>query len=57
MRITQASLNNQRVYRVLLISSAERFSTALQALLPERRYSPVTIVTNAAAGRRSRRTC
>ncbi|WP_295363491.1 ANTAR domain-containing response regulator [uncultured Pseudoramibacter sp.] len=53
MRITQASLNNQRVYRVLLISSAERFNTALQALLPERRYSPVTIVTNAAAGRRA----
>lgn len=53
MRITQASLNNQRVYRVLLISSAERFNSALQALLPERRYSPVTVVTNAAAGRRA----
>jgi AmiR/NasT family two-component response regulator len=53
MRITPSSLKIQRVYRVLLISSAERFNTALDALLPRRLYDPVTVVSSTAAGRRA----
>ena len=43
----------ERVYSVLLVSSAETFNTSMQALLPESKYSPVCITSSISAARRS----
>ena len=36
----------KRIYSVLIISAAEKFNTALAALLPESKYSPVRTVSS-----------
>ena len=36
----------KRIYSVLIISAAEKFNTALAALLPESNYSPVRTVSS-----------
>ena len=42
----------ERVYSVLVVSAAENFNTALTALLPESRYSPIHTVSSISAARR-----
>ena len=46
------SLEN-RVYSVLLVSSAEKFNTATKAMLPESGYNPVAVVTDIATAKRA----
>ncbi|MBQ6322185.1 MAG: ANTAR domain-containing protein [Lachnospiraceae bacterium] len=43
----------ERMYSVLVISSAEKLNTALLGLLPEIHYQPVKTVTNVSAGKRA----
>lgn len=42
----------ERVYSVLVVSSAEKLNTALSSLLPEARYAPVQTVGNVSAAKR-----
>ena len=42
----------ERVYSVLVVSTAEKLNTALISLMPESRYSPVRIVSGISAARR-----
>ena len=42
----------ERIYSVLVVSSADNFNSAFIALLPESKYSPVTIVSNISAAKR-----
>lgn len=43
----------ERVYSVLIVSAAENFNTALLALLPESKYSPVRTVPSISAAKRA----
>ena len=43
----------EKVYSVLIVSSAESFNTALSALLPETNYSPTHFVSNISAAKRA----
>lgn len=43
----------ERVYSVLVVSAAENFNTALSALLPEARYSPVHMKASVSAAKRA----
>ena len=43
----------EKVYSVLVVSAAENFNTALSALLPETKYSPIHIVSNISAAKRT----
>ncbi len=42
----------ERVYSVLVVSTAEKLNTALKAMLPESHYSPVLFVSNVSAAKR-----
>lgn len=42
----------EQVYSILLVSSAENFNTALSALLPESKYTPIHIVSNISTAKR-----
>ena len=42
----------EQVYSILLVSSAENFNTALSALLPESKYTPIHIVSNVSTAKR-----
>lgn len=42
----------KRVYSVLIVSSSEKFNSSLSSLLPESKYSPVHIASNASAAKR-----
>ena len=42
----------ERVYSVLVVSSAEKLNTALVSMLPETHYSPVTFANSVSAARR-----
>lgn len=42
----------ERIYSVLVVSSAEKLNTALVSLLPESHYSPVRFATNISAAKR-----
>ncbi|MBQ8974963.1 MAG: ANTAR domain-containing protein [Oscillospiraceae bacterium] len=42
----------ERVYSVLVVSTAEKLNTALASMLPESRYSPVHFVSNISAAKR-----
>lgn len=43
----------ERVYSVLVVSSAEKFTNSLLTLLPEPRYSPVHVVGSISAAKRA----
>lgn len=43
----------ERVYSVLIVSAAENINTALAALLPESKYSPIHTVTSISAAKRA----
>lgn len=43
----------ERIYSVLIVSAAENLNTALCALLPESKYSPVRIVSSISAAKRA----
>lgn len=43
----------ERVYSILIVSAAENFHTALSALLPETKYTPIRIVSNISAAKRA----
>lgn len=43
----------ERVYSVLIVSSADKFTGAVQSMLPEYRYSPVRTETSVNAARRA----
>ena len=43
----------ERIYSVLIVSAAENLNTALTALLPESKYSPVHVVSRVSAAKRS----
>ena len=42
----------EQVYSILIVSSAENFNTALSALLPESKYTPIHIVSNISTAKR-----
>lgn len=42
----------ERIYSVLVVSSADRQNDALASMLPESRYSPVSFVSNISAAKR-----
>ena len=42
----------ERIYSVLVVSSSEKLNTALLPLLPESRFSPVTVVSSISAAKR-----
>ncbi|MBR5742802.1 MAG: ANTAR domain-containing protein [Clostridia bacterium] len=42
----------ERVYSVLVVSTAEKLNTALVSMLPESHYDPVQIVSNVSAAKR-----
>jgi len=42
----------ERIYSVLVVSAAEKFNTALSALLTESHYNPVRFVSNVSAAKR-----
>ncbi len=42
----------EQVYSILIVSSAENFNTALSALLPESKYTPIHIVSNVSTAKR-----
>ena len=42
----------ERIYSVLVVSSSEKLNTALLPLLPESRFSPVTVVSSVSAAKR-----
>ncbi len=42
----------ERVYSVLVVSTAEKLNTALISMLPESRYDPIRVVSNVSAARR-----
>ena len=43
----------ERIYSVLVVSSAEKFNNALPDVLPETRYQPVRLVSSVSSGRRA----
>lgn len=43
----------ERVYSVLVVSSAESFNDTLSVLLPESKYSPVFFVSSISAAKRA----
>lgn len=42
----------ERVYSILVVSSAENFNTVLSTLLPESKFTPVTVVSSISAAKR-----
>ena len=42
----------ERVYSILVVSSAENFNTVLSTLLPESKFAPVTVVSSVSAAKR-----
>ena len=42
----------ERVYSILVVSSAENFNTILSTLLPESKFAPVTVVSSISAAKR-----
>ena len=43
----------ERVYSVLIVSASEKFNIAISSLLPNAKYSPVSIVSSIAAAKRT----
>ncbi|MBP5313351.1 MAG: antitermination regulator, partial [Eggerthellaceae bacterium] len=42
----------ERIYSVLIVSSAEKLNTALVSMLPENRYEPIMFASNISAAKR-----